>query len=274
MSQGQLPLRNSKFHTSAQELLNELCSLGSNDYDAKRPKGQKGSKGQEDEKRNGSAASSSKQEQSLQLLELVELQRRKAKLLAMLEEVDRRYRHYCSQMKAVVTSFELVAGVGSATVYSVFASKAMSRHFRCLRDGIVGQLQVTRKAMEEPVIKASINQTMKVKKSGVWAFSSSMGQSRQSRVNVWVSENLEMGRLLKSMGRQDRRSSVGQDRSDQCDSSRVGHGYKDDRFPARAFPRGGIMPADAHTNGLLGPLFEKDSVWGISSLEFRRSNRG
>ncbi|KAI4338686.1 hypothetical protein MLD38_023712 [Melastoma candidum] len=113
MSPGQFPLRSSKFLAPAQELLNEFCSLGSNEYDAKRPKGQKVNKGLEDEKRNGSAASSSNQEQSLQGIELVELQRRKAKLLAMLEEVDRRYRHYCNQMKAVVTSFDSVAGVGS-----------------------------------------------------------------------------------------------------------------------------------------------------------------
>ncbi|PPR86733.1 hypothetical protein GOBAR_AA33961 [Gossypium barbadense] len=42
-----------------------------------------------------------------------------------------------------------VAGIGAASVYSALASKAMSRHFRCLRDGIVGQIQTTRKAMGE-----------------------------------------------------------------------------------------------------------------------------
>lgn len=52
-------------------------------------------------------------------------------------------------MKAVVSSFEAVAGNGAATVYSALASKAMSRHFRCLRDGIVGQIKATMKAMGE-----------------------------------------------------------------------------------------------------------------------------
>lgn len=61
--------------------------------------------------------------------------------------MDRRYQHYCDQMKAVVSSFEAVAGNGAATVYSALASKAMSRHFRCLRDGIVGQIKATKKAM-------------------------------------------------------------------------------------------------------------------------------
>ncbi|KAF8412212.1 hypothetical protein HHK36_000172 [Tetracentron sinense] len=52
-------------------------------------------------------------------------------------------------MKAVVSSFEAVAGKGAATVYSALASKAMSRHFRCLRDGIVSQIQATKKATGE-----------------------------------------------------------------------------------------------------------------------------
>ena len=52
-------------------------------------------------------------------------------------------------MKAVVSSFESVAGKGAARVYSALASKAMSRHFRCLRDGIVGQIHGIKKAMGE-----------------------------------------------------------------------------------------------------------------------------
>ena len=63
--------------------------------------------------------------------------------------MDRRYRHYCDQMKAVVSSFEEVAGQGAAAVYSALASKAMSRHFRCLRDGIVGQIMATKNALGE-----------------------------------------------------------------------------------------------------------------------------
>lgn len=64
-------------------------------------------------------------------------------------QVDRRYKHYCDQMKAVTSSFEAVAGNGASTVYSALASRAMSRHFRCLRDGIVGQIKATKKAMGE-----------------------------------------------------------------------------------------------------------------------------
>ncbi|KAJ1405985.1 POX domain [Sesbania bispinosa] len=75
--------------------------------------------------------------------------KRKTKLLSMLEEVERRYRHYCNQMKTVVSSFEAVAGNGAAKVYSALALKAMSKHFRCLKDGILDQIEATRKGMGE-----------------------------------------------------------------------------------------------------------------------------
>ncbi|KAE8055352.1 hypothetical protein FH972_012196 [Carpinus fangiana] len=141
----QFQLRNSKFLAPAQELLNEFCSLGTKQTDPPKQKSHKAKQWEEDN--NGSASSSRKQ--ALYSLEYMELQKRKTKLLSMLEEVDRRYRHYCNQMKAVVASFEAVAGHGAATVYSALASKAMSRHFRCLRDGIVGQIQATGRAMGE-----------------------------------------------------------------------------------------------------------------------------
>ncbi|XP_042516932.1 homeobox protein BEL1 homolog isoform X2 [Macadamia integrifolia] len=135
-------LKSSKYFVSAQELLNEFCSLEINKTDP--PK-------QEPPKTNQweDGSSSCKQSLSLSTSELLELQKRKAKLISMLEEVDRRYRQYCDQMKAVAASFEAVAGAGAAKVYSASASKAMSRHFRCLRDGIVGQIKVTKKAIGE-----------------------------------------------------------------------------------------------------------------------------
>ncbi|KAK8476894.1 hypothetical protein V6N11_029059 [Hibiscus sabdariffa] len=144
--QGQFQLRNSKYLGPAQELLNEFCSLGTKQIDASKQKlsTHKNNKQWDDE--NGASSST---KQALHSLDFLELQKRKIKLLSMLEEVDRRYKHYCDQMKAVVSSFEAVAGIGAASVYSALASKAMSRHFRCLRDGIVGQIQATRKAMGE-----------------------------------------------------------------------------------------------------------------------------
>ncbi|OIT01746.1 PREDICTED: homeobox protein BEL1 homolog [Nicotiana attenuata] len=137
-------IKDSKYLGPAQELLVEFCSLGTkqNDHSTKVLKQQKSNQWEDEN------ASSSKK-QTLQSLDLLELQKRKSKLLQMLEEVDRRYKHYCDQMKAVVSTFEAVAGNGAARVYSTLASKAMSRHFRCLRDGIVGQIKATKKAMGE-----------------------------------------------------------------------------------------------------------------------------
>lgn len=132
-------VRDSKYLGPAQELLSEFCSLGikkNNDHSSSKVL------------KNHESATTSKK-LPLQSLDLLELQKRKTKLLQMLEEVDRRYKHYCDQMKAVVSSFEAVAGNGAATVYSALASRAMSRHFRCLRDGIVAQIKATKNAMGE-----------------------------------------------------------------------------------------------------------------------------
>ncbi|XP_012471784.1 homeobox protein BEL1 homolog [Gossypium raimondii] len=144
--QGEFQLRNSKYLGPTQELLNEFCSLAMKQMDSSKQKQSihKGNKQWDDE--NGGSSS---MKQPLHSLDFMELQKRKTKLLSMLEELDRRYKHYCDQMKAVVLSFEAVAGIGAASVYSALASKAMSRHFRSLRDGIVGQIQATRKAMGE-----------------------------------------------------------------------------------------------------------------------------
>lgn len=158
-SQQQFQLRSSKYLGPAQALLNEFCSLGTKQQQMndqaltkQKPTHKTNSSRQwEDDPNhnNGSNISSSSSSKPLNSLEFMELQKRKTKLLSLLEEVDRRYRHYCDQMKAVVSSFESVAGSGAATVYSALASKAMSRHFRCLRDGIIGQIHATKKAMGE-----------------------------------------------------------------------------------------------------------------------------
>uniref|UniRef100_A0A166F9Y2 POX domain-containing protein n=1 Tax=Daucus carota subsp. sativus TaxID=79200 RepID=A0A166F9Y2_DAUCS len=150
----QFQIRSSKYLGPAQQLLNEFCNLGTSrnghdhHHESKMQKTQKLNQwNQVDDENIGTSSSLNKH--SLYSLEFLELQKRKTKLLQMLEEVDRRYKHYCDQMKAVVSSFEAVAGNGTATVYSALASKTMSKHFRCLRDGIVGQIKATKKAMGE-----------------------------------------------------------------------------------------------------------------------------
>ncbi|CAN6480970.1 unnamed protein product [Victoria cruziana] len=132
-------LRNSKYLPAAQELLYEFCNLGTKRQPASNMKKNK----------NPSIEDSAPINPSLYAVDFLELQKRKCKLVAMLEEVDRRYKQYCEQMRGVVASFEAVIGEGAADVYSSLASRAMSKHFRCLRDGIVAQIKSTKKVLGE-----------------------------------------------------------------------------------------------------------------------------
>uniref|UniRef100_A0A7C9EVW0 Homeobox domain-containing protein n=1 Tax=Opuntia streptacantha TaxID=393608 RepID=A0A7C9EVW0_OPUST len=169
-------MRNSKYLGPTQELLNEFCSLGSandnNKQSSDDPQGKRQLKKKEkehwefldgdddngggDNTNQNNGGSSSSPQSNLYALNLSELQKRKTKLLGLLEELDRRYRHYCEQMKGVVASFDGVAGLGAANVYTALASKAMSRHFRSLRDAIVGQIKATKKAMGEKDVASAV----------------------------------------------------------------------------------------------------------------------
>ncbi|XP_047966804.1 homeobox protein BEL1 homolog [Salvia hispanica] len=128
------PVNKSKYLIPAQELLSEFCNLAINQHQIKPPKTDN------DEKKPPPPPFS---------LDLLELHTRKTKLLQMLDEVDRRYKHYCDKMKCVTSSFEAAAGGGAAAPYSTLASKAMSRHFRSLRDGIVKEIKATKRGMGE-----------------------------------------------------------------------------------------------------------------------------
>ncbi|PON59929.1 Knotted like homeodomain transcription factor [Parasponia andersonii] len=71
--------------------------------------------------------------------------KKKSRLISMLDEVYRRYKQYYQQMQAVVTSFEYVAGLGNAAPYANLAVKTMTKHFRCLKNAIMDQLQFSNK---------------------------------------------------------------------------------------------------------------------------------
>ncbi|PPR96106.1 hypothetical protein GOBAR_AA24576 [Gossypium barbadense] len=128
-------LRNSKYTKPAQELLEEFCSVGSGRFKKKKlgknninPSSNPSNDGTTT---NGSS-SSTKDLPPFSASDRIEHQRRK---------VDRRYNHYCEQMQTVVNSFDLVMGYGAAIPYTALAQKAMSRHFRCLKDAISSQLK-------------------------------------------------------------------------------------------------------------------------------------
>ena len=52
-------------------------------------------------------------------------------------------------MQIVVSSFDMVAGHGTAKPYTRLALKTISRHFRSLHDAISSQIRVTRKNLGE-----------------------------------------------------------------------------------------------------------------------------
>ncbi|XP_010441306.1 PREDICTED: homeobox protein BEL1 homolog isoform X1 [Camelina sativa] len=158
----QFQIGSSKYLSPAQELLSEFCSLGVKESDEevmmmKHKKKQKGKQQEEwdtshnnnDQHDQSATTSSKKHVPPLHSLEFMELQKRKAKLLSLLEELKRRYGHYREQMRVAAASFEAAVGVGAAEVYTALASRAMSRHFRCLKDGLVGQVQATSQALGE-----------------------------------------------------------------------------------------------------------------------------
>ncbi|KAH9620214.1 hypothetical protein KSS87_014128 [Heliosperma pusillum] len=163
-------LRNSKYVKPAQELLEEFCSVGRG-HQLKKPKilGRQNSSNNPNSANSGSGggggggvgSSSSKEGQTPQLspADRVEHQRRKVKLLAMLDEVDKRYNNYCEQMQMVVNSFDLVMGYGGAMPYTALAQKAMSRHFRCLKDSIHAQLKHSCELLGEKDPTASLGLT-------------------------------------------------------------------------------------------------------------------
>ncbi|RDX88174.1 BEL1-like homeodomain protein 8, partial [Mucuna pruriens] len=76
-------------------------------------------------------------------------QQKKAKLLYMEEEVSRQCKQYHLQMQMVVSSFESVAGLSSATPYISMALKSVSKHFRCLKNSISDQLKLISEALGE-----------------------------------------------------------------------------------------------------------------------------
>ena len=144
-------VQNSRFLKAARELLDEVVSV----RDAIKRKGDRkddsagngecgkveGDKGEENE---GSSAA------ELSPAERQDLQNKVTALMAMLDQVDRRYRHYHQQMQMVVSSFDAVAGSGAAKPYTALALQTISRHFRSLRDAIGAQVQSARRSLGEP----------------------------------------------------------------------------------------------------------------------------
>ncbi|KAJ9567439.1 hypothetical protein OSB04_003405 [Centaurea solstitialis] len=148
----------SKYLKPSQELLEEVASLrealsqlkmnrNSNLY-----KVRVDGSGEKDSKFNpqsGPPESTTSSSAELSASEKQDLQNKITKLFSLLDEVDRKYRDYCQQLQMVEATLDMVSGCGSARPYTALAHQTISRHFRCLRDAINGQIQATRQSLGE-----------------------------------------------------------------------------------------------------------------------------
>ncbi|KAI4316859.1 hypothetical protein L6164_024799 [Bauhinia variegata] len=89
------------------------------------------------------------------LAEKHELQVKVAKLIALLDEVEGRYEKYYHQMEEIVSSFQMIAGLGAAKCYTGLALQAMSRHFCSLRNAIMSQINMEKKRLLQDLPKIS-----------------------------------------------------------------------------------------------------------------------
>ncbi|CDP07577.1 unnamed protein product [Coffea canephora] len=85
--------------------------------------------------------------------------RRSSSCPCLMRHVDARYTHYCEQMQAIVHSFDSVIGYGAAAPYTNLAQKAMSRHFRSIKDAILGQVKVTCELLGDKDVNGTIGLT-------------------------------------------------------------------------------------------------------------------
>ena len=69
--------------------------------------------------------------------------------------MERRYEQYYHHMDELVSSFEMIAGLGAGKSYTALALQAMSRHVCCLREAILSQIYVTKRKISEDMPKIS-----------------------------------------------------------------------------------------------------------------------
>ncbi|CAH2036788.1 unnamed protein product [Thlaspi arvense] len=145
----------SRYLKPVQSLLDEVVSVKKElNQTRKKKKGEDFNNGSKETEGGGGGSGELSSDSNGKLTELStierqELQNKKNKLLTMVDEVDRRYNQYYHQMEALASSFEIVAGLGSAKPYTSVALNRISCHFRTLRDTIKDQIQVIREKLGE-----------------------------------------------------------------------------------------------------------------------------
>ncbi|KAF3795887.1 BEL1-like homeodomain protein 8 [Nymphaea thermarum] len=137
-------LKSSKFLRPAQQLLEEFVGLTRQFHSIESNSGSDGKGGlclSSSIGNSSSVSTSNDISNPISQSYHIGYQHRKMKLVAMLDEVMVRYDYYNQQIKMVVSSFESVAGLSTATPYTSFAVRMISRHFRCLKKIISRELQ-------------------------------------------------------------------------------------------------------------------------------------
>ncbi|KAI3804941.1 hypothetical protein L1987_26839 [Smallanthus sonchifolius] len=138
-----------KYLKAAQQLLDEIVNVGKAlKQHNSRKESMDYSKEIDGELKNDTS-SNQQGSNELSATEKQDLQNKMTKLISMLEEVDRRYKQYYHQMQIVVSAFDVIAGCGAAKPYTALALQTISRHFRCLRDAINGQIKATHRSLGE-----------------------------------------------------------------------------------------------------------------------------
>ena len=103
-------------------------------------------------------------------------------------------------MQIVVSSFDMVAGCGAAEPYTALALRTISRHFRCLRDAISGQIQVTQRSLGEQegiprlrYVDQQLRQQKALQQLGVmrqaWRPQRGLPESSVSILRAWLFEH-------------------------------------------------------------------------------------
>ncbi|ESW08626.1 hypothetical protein PHAVU_009G060500 [Phaseolus vulgaris] len=78
-----------------------------------------------------------------------------ARLISLLDKAEGRCEKYYHQMEEVVSSFEMIAGLGAAKCYTALALQAMSRHFCSLREAILSQINAEKRKLFQDLPKIS-----------------------------------------------------------------------------------------------------------------------
>ncbi|EPS65895.1 hypothetical protein M569_08882, partial [Genlisea aurea] len=124
-------LRSSKFCKPAQQILEDLCGC------AVPENGNEEVRVWSDEFMAAESSSDAAVQHSGDITKLrPETLHAKASLLFLQDEVLKKYKQFRQQIEMVVSSFETVAGLSSATPYVSLAVKTVGKHFCCLRNSI------------------------------------------------------------------------------------------------------------------------------------------